>query len=400
MNTYLPATDPSLPDVRVEWAIAKAEFAARGAARSAAEQLAAIHETLSEARDFPSVYLGPGSADSQFAERAAVADLAVRLSISENTVRSQAAQASTLMRCTPRVWFEFRDGLVSAANARTVAELADTLDDPALHAAFDEAVVGPAQTLAPARFRTRARGIRERLEPQRAEERHARQMEQRGVWIDPHIDGMAWLSAYLPAHIAQRAMAAVDHVALGASPDDPRTLEQRRADAFGDLLIGPRGARTVGVRVAVTVPVLALLGHDDEGGTLDGYGPIDPATARELAAEAPSFTRILTHPVSSTVLDVDRTTYRPPADLARWLRVRDVECGFIGCGRVAANCDIDHTVPWAAGGHTSADNLMHLCRHHHRLKHESGWSVTRGQDGRAVWRSPTGLVRTADPPPY
>ncbi|WP_024477485.1 DUF222 domain-containing protein, partial [Arthrobacter sp. CAL618] len=51
----------------------------------------------------------------------------------------------------------------------------------------------------------------------------------------------------------------------------------------------------VQAKVFVTVPVMTLLGGDAPG-ELEGYGPIDPETARQLAGHAPSFTRILTHP--------------------------------------------------------------------------------------------------------
>ena len=127
--------------------------------------------------------------------------------------------------------------------------------------------------------------------------------------------------------------------------------------------------------VHVTVPVLTLIGESDAPGLLDGYGPIDADTARRLAARAPSFTRILTHPVSGTVLDVDRRSYRPPADLERWLQVRDGTCRFPGCNRAARRSDIDHTLDWNDGERTAFDNLAHLCAAHHHLKHETSWSV-------------------------
>jgi hypothetical protein len=135
-------------------------------------------------------------------------------------------------------------------------------------------------------------------------------------------------------------------------------------------------------------------------GSLDGYGPIDAATARKLTAHAPSFQRILTHPVSSTILDVDRASYRPPADLKRWLAIRDGTCRFPGCGRAARHCDLDHTTGWAQGGPTSAGNLAHLSERHHTVKTESLWKVHQHPGGILTWTSPTGAIRTTDPPPF
>ncbi|ACZ21554.1 HNH endonuclease [Sanguibacter keddieii DSM 10542] len=128
-------------------------------------------------------------------------------------------------------------------------------------------------------------------------------------------------------------------------------------------------------QVAVTIPVMTLLGHSDEPGDLAGHGPIDAHTARRLAAQAPSFLRILTHPETGTVLSVGRDRYAVPADLKSWLRIRDETCRFPGCSRRAQRCDIDHIKDWAHGGTTDHHNLIHLCRNHHRLKHTTSWTV-------------------------
>jgi len=161
-------------------------------------------------------------------------------------------------------------------------------------------------------------------------------------------------------------------------------------------------ARGLVPRVHVTVPAMTLLGRSDEPGDLDGYGPIDADTARELAAGAPSFTRILTHPHTGTVLSVGRESYAVPADLRRHLAVRDATCRFPGCGRRAARCDVDHVVAFVDGGSTDADNLVHLCRHHHRLKHETSWRPApstgpHAPPGSVTWTSPTGRTHVASP---
>ena len=383
----------------------RAEFAQRAATVAQAEQFAAIHAALREARANPEVFVVDISARDAvaFVERAAVADLAVRLGLAEHTVRQQAHQALVLIQRAPGVWSAFRDGDICSANACTVADLAASLpNSPDAWAAFEHAVLGLAATLAPARFRMRARVAAESVDPQPAADRHARAAEQRRVWLEPDRDGMCWFGAYLAAPVAHRAMARINAMAVSlvAQPDEQRTLAQAQADVAADLLAGVLGSiGAAGVSVAVTVPVMTLLGAGEEPGILDGYGPIDAETARRLAAHAPSFARILTHPVSSTVLDVDRTSYRVPADLKRWLEVRDVECAFPGCGRRASGCDIDHTVAWADGGTTSADNLAHLCRSHHRIKHKTSWRATLTDSG-MNWASPTGFVRGADPPPF
>jgi hypothetical protein len=404
--------DARHPDVRIDLGMARAEFAQRAATRAFADQLAAIHATLIEAREFSEVFVGPLAASMpdavEFAERAAVADLAMRLFLAEQTVRAQDHEAAVLIGRVPRVWSALREGDLSVPNARTIAEIVDTLPEAAW-IPFEDAVLTPATTLAPARFRAFARAARDRVHTEHLAERHRRRVEERRVWIEADIDGMSFLHAYLPAETAARAMAHLDRVAtaLAAAPDETRTKAQLRADAAGDALAGVLGAAgggaagSTGVTVMVTVPVMTLLGVGEEPGILAGHGPIAPDVARRLAAHAPSFFRLLTHPVTGAILDLDRTTYRVPADLKRWVQITEPQCEFIGCGRLASDCDLDHTVAWSTdNGPTAASNLAPLCRNHHRLKHNTRWQMTQDAATGITWTSPTGATRGADPPPF
>lgn len=56
---------------------------------------------------------------------------------------------------------------------------------------------------------------------------------------------------------------------------------------------------------------------------------------------------------------------------------------------------------WANGGVTSLDNLVLLCRHHHRLVHEQGFGCERTADGGIRFTNPIGyeIGRTGNPPP-
>jgi hypothetical protein len=99
---------------------------------------------------------------------------------------------------------------------------------------------------------------------------------------------------------------------------------------------------------------------------------------------------------AGTVLAVDR--YRPSARMRRYLAARDQHCRFPGCRAPLARCDLDHTVDAALGGATATDNLAHLCRGHHTLKHHGGWRVRQNDDGALEWRSPTGRGYRERPP--
>ncbi len=401
------AWDESLPDTRVDFQLARAEFAAGQIARATAEQMAAIARVLAEARRHPEVYVAitdePTRRQIDIAVDAAIADLAMRLTVAEGTVVTMARQAELLRTRAPRVWGAFHEGEISVSNARCVAVTLESLpENPETDAALD-ATAFELAALAPARFKERMRTLRERLHPRSLTDRHAEASRGRSFWRDNDRDGMAWLGVQLTAPDAEAAWQRIDGIArhLADAPDETRTLDQMRADVAADMLTGRSDPATAPrVTVGVLVPMLSLLGLSEEPATLEGYGPIDAETARKLTAHAPSFYRILTHPVSSTMLDVDRTTYRPPADLKRWLALRDGTCRFYGCGRPARNCDLDHTKGWAKGGTTSAGNLAHLSKRHHTVKDESLFQLEQHPGGTLTWTSPTGAVWNSDPPPF
>ncbi|MGY4856974.1 HNH endonuclease signature motif containing protein [Cryobacterium sp. AP23] len=143
--------------------------------------------------------------------------------------------------------------------------------------------------------------------------------------------------------------------------------------------------------------MMTLLGLDEEPATLEGYGPISPEAARRITANAPSFTRVLTHPESGVILSVDKKQQKITKGMRKVLRVRDETCRFPGCSRPAVKSDIDHTQDRQYDGGTDLDNLAHLCEGHHRLKHLSQWSVIQEPGGVLVWTSPGQRTYRTDP---
>lgn len=402
-----PLIDDSRTEDRLDFLLARAEVAQSQLDRVSAERMLAISEVHDEVRRHPENYVvlrrEPTATDIAFALEAATADIAVRLSLSEAAVAALAAQVDVARRRAPRVWSLFRDGEFAADNLRALVQTLESMpDDAAADAELERRAIELGELVA-ARFRDRMRTLRERLHPQPLQERHDRARETRRVCVEPQHDGMAWFGVALSAADAEIAWQRVDGIAeqLARVDGESRTFDQLRSDAAADILTGRIDPATEPrVTVGVLVPVMTLLGDSSQPGSLEGRVPIDPETARRLTASAPSIYRVLTDPVTGTVLDVDRRSYRPPADLARLLRIRDVTCRFPGCGCSAARSDLDHTHDWARGGTTSAANLAHLSRRHHRLKHRTRWQVDHAPGGRLVWTSPTGYRREADPPPF
>jgi 5-methylcytosine-specific restriction endonuclease McrA len=123
--------------------------------------------------------------------------------------------------------------------------------------------------------------------------------------------------------------------------------------------------RTGGERYQVVVHAdEAVLACDGDGGCeLEDGSALAPETARRLACDA------------SLVQRGRRTRSIPPA-LRLALRARDRGCRFPGCEN-RRFVDAHHVQHWAQGGETSLDNLVLLCRRHHRAVHEGGYRVDR-----------------------
>ena len=123
-----------------------------------------------------------------------------------------------------------------------------------------------------------------------------------------------------------------------------------------------------------------------------------PAMTAWALAAGGTWRRLITDPVSGTVMDVGRTRYRPPAGLADLVRARDRVCVFPTCQTPASRCDIDHLTAWSQGGTTSPDNLVTLYEAHHRLKHTPDWTLTRDQaSGVLFWYTPDRTVYQRHP---
>src|SRR5207253_2808375 len=82
----------------------------------------------------------------------------------------------------------------------------------------------------------------------------------------------------------------------------------------------------------------------------------------------------------------------------RALETRDRHCVFTGCNRPLNWCDGHHLVWWTKGGSTTLPNLALLCRPHHRMVHEEGWTLER-HDGRFRAKPPERKSWPARGPP-
>ena len=120
--------------------------------------------------------------------------------------------------------------------------------------------------------------------------------------------------------------------------------------------------------------------------------PLPAATLPAFLCDA-SFHAALVDTLGVPV-DMGRATRSPTPAQRRALHVRDGGCVFPGCDAPTAWCDAHHIDEWERdGGSTDLDNLVLLCRRHHRVAHRNGWTLQLDDTGWTRWSTPTGTTR-------
>ena len=211
----------------------------------------------------------------------------------------------------------------------------------------------------------------DRVAEARDEQRRHETRELR-TWVDD--DGMVVVRGRLSPEVGAVVMRALD---AGS--------ERLRQEATAtDLDRGSSGDR---FQVVVHVDE-SVLEHDDAPGqsALEDGPYVSAETSRRVACDAGTVT--MRHRPDGQVLNVGRKTRTVPPALRRALTARDRRCRFLGCS--AKHCDAHHVRHWAQGGATRLDNLLLLCRRHHRAVHEGRFTVTVGDDGEARFSWPDG----------
>ena len=316
----------------------------------------------------------------------------------------------------PRISLAMQHGQVSYAKVRALTRVATAENERSL---LDLALAGNCAHVE--RF---VRAWRRIDRVQAAREGEAKHLHrQLSTWVDD--DGMVVIRGRLTPEVGavvQRALeAAADRLfrdTTAASKGDAMaedvTPAQRRADALGLLAESALAANfdggTAGDRYQVVLhvnadapsnnpsePQATASGSETFDGALEvdhGALYVSMETSQRLACDA-SLVRMHRH-ADGAVLDGGRKTRTIPPSIRRALAARDTGCRFPGC--TSRRCDAHHLHHWAHGGATNLDNLVLLCRRHHRAVHEGGFAVIHGLDGVLTFLRPDGAPLQVAPP--
>jgi hypothetical protein len=341
-----------------------------------------------------------------------VTELSWALNIGENFTARLLANARGLATVLSATGDLLRSGRLSDYKASLVVEKLGHLD-PELAATVQAKILPHLVADSPAQLQRRMRRALLKAQPAVAEQEHREGPAKRQVRVgtpDAADPGLLGLHAVLPPETVLAIYARLRQVAAGFDQHDGRTREQRIADAFTLLLLGPSEddpqlAAKPRVVVNVTMDLLTLFWLREHPGELAGYGPVPAAIARELAADAQEWSRFVYDPVTGYLLDVGPKRYVPPKPLRRFVKARDVFCRFPGSTRKAIYGDDDHIEAFdrtgnGHGGSTSASNLGSQSRKSHRAKTHGGFTVHGDANAELTWITSTGRTYTSRPHDY
>ena len=333
--------------------------------------------------------------DADLIDKAAIAgsaEIAAALNLTRQAADTELSFALELRRRLPQVWEALCDGLIDQRRARTF--VSNTLHLPIATAREVVArILADAARMTTGQLQARLRKLCIEADPDEAADRYEHAVEDRRTVLEANPDGTASFHALnLPPHDAVAARNRINDFALGLKrAGDSRSMDQLRADVFLDILIGrerPPGRGTS----HVTTDLESLARLNNHPGFLHGYGPVIADIARQVVEQQhnPIAQWTVTHPTTGRPAATGTTRRRPTVKQQRAVRASFPTCVHPGCRMPAFNCDLDHRTPWVETGRTDPDDLYPLCRYHHNLKTNHGWSYRSLPDGELEFTTPLG----------
>jgi hypothetical protein len=282
-----------------------------------------------------------------------------------------------------------RDGEIGYSHLAVMARTAEAVGKK-----FDERELLPlALEFTPGKFYYKSLHYRHSVDAKKYAEEQADDAINHHLSLSTAESGHLLINGVLDPVGGAAVRAALEPLARKSGAHDDRKLPQRFADALVELASGGKQAN---IQVTATIETLKGLAGS-AAGEMEFSLPISSLAVQRMACDC-SVTRVLLSQ-ESVVMDVGRTTRIVSAPLKRALKTRDCHCRWPGCERPASKCDGHHLLSWINGGPTDLDNLVLLCRRHHRMVHEGGWQLIKTEDGQIVTIAPTvtfGLPRGPD----
>ncbi len=227
-------------------------------------------------------------------------------------------------------------------------------------------------------------------------------------WRDTPDGSSVRLSGQLPTEAAATLAAALTRMAEQAGPDPVTNIYDPFESRCADALIELAGARLAEdadpdrATIVVHVPAQWFDQHDDANvddaiaAALDSGVPLAAETLHRLACDAR--VQLVAEGPGHAAMARSAMEHTVPFWLRRQLRRRDGGCRWHGCRRTLG-VHAHHIVWYSKGGPTVIDNLVLLCRRHHRAVHEGGWNIAGDPASELQFIRPNGRPLDNRPPP-
>ncbi|MET8845497.1 DUF222 domain-containing protein [Amycolatopsis sp. NPDC004625] len=329
--------------------------------------------------------------------QSASSEVALALSITEHRASAIVSAAKALIARLPRMLSLMDDGRLDLYRAMKVTDATSWLSGDhvrVVDATLEDRVAGRNAT----QVRRAAAYAAAKVDPEGAALRTERKLVERRLTLHHQDTGVTNVSVNnIPAEKATAAYARIDQAARALkTADEPRTLDQLRADVAIDLLLSGTGGPGARTEVFLHIDLATYLGLGQSPATLAGRGPIAAAVARHIISGADTtLRRVLTDPRTGHATELSPTRY--PVQQDEFIRVRDQECRQPGCTRPAQNCGVERT---RTKGTTEGDASQPVtyCARHRRLKEQPGWNFEVTSDGTVNVETPAGNVHSTTPP--
>jgi len=318
----------------------------------------------------------------------------------------------------PQISAAFREGRVSYSKVRAMTRVATANNEKAL---LQIALHGTATHV-----ETQVRLYRKTKRIEALEEENLRHGHRELSWYIDDDDYWVFKGRFTPEQgaLLQKALEAAgdqlfdeqQHVPVDVSEEisstvpldstSPEPVSQKRADELARVvegfLSGISKDQSGGDRYMINIHTdIETLKQDGTGAEseIEDRGHVPAETSRRMACDCS-----IVHwhegkqgepqqgeSQQGEPLNIGRKTRSIPPAIRRALKRRDQGCRFPGC-TCNRFVDAHHIQHWADGGETSMDNLVLLCRTHHRLVHEAGFGVQKTLNKGVVFSLPDGKI--------
>jgi hypothetical protein len=258
-----------------------------------------------------------------------------------------------------------------------------------------QTLVAEAGTLPPEKVAKRAREMRDEMDAAGVADREAALREMRSLRYWRRRDGLMQMLVLFdpeggalvtdaldivtgPHRNGPRFVDDAERARADAIEQDPRTTEQIAHDALVDMIRIAAGAdpgRLFGSRKpAVRVHVDARdLERREGAGHLEGQTTSVSIATVERIACADGYVPVIFTPGGPIDVGLTQRLFTPRQRIA--LAAIWGGCAHPDCDRPPSWCEAHHATEWDNGGPTDLTNGILLCRYHHLLVHNTGWTI-------------------------